>query len=383
MVFYKCALFAEQQYHAIVRSPDIIRLKVYKERKEQELRDRGDTLRKTSSTSSKWQELTQYQKKAKALLAQDTAQFVEVTSSRDKYLHQAIQMLSLCLEASDSYDGDATIRMCSLWFANFGTEELNTIIPAAVSKVPSRKFVFLSHQLSARLSASESPKTSNQKALQSLLLRMCSEHPFHSLYQVYSLQSSNSGAGSLLRRRSSATESESVSQIDRATAASSLFDRLSSSDCANKARDLRALCDAYLEWAKYPIKNDPALTVKRRKKEALQVPKHLAIRKVSNLRVPVTTADTPLDPSMRYEHCVWIQGYSSNFDTAGGINLPKINYCMGSDGVKYKQLVSRHCIYFVPGAIFDLTSCSLKEKVTMISDKMLLWSRSSNSAIKS
>ncbi|KAI5119125.1 hypothetical protein M0805_005731 [Coniferiporia weirii] len=338
-VFHKCALFAEQQYHAIVQSPDIIRLKVYSERKKQELREREETLRKTSSTSTKWQELTQHQRRAKALYEQDTAQFIEVTGARDKYLNQAIQMLSLCLEASDSHDVDATIRMCSLWFANFAIDSLSSAIPTAVSKVPSRKFVFLAHQLSARLSASESQKTTNQTVLQSLLLRMCSEHPFHSLYQVYSLQSSTIGTGSSSRRRSNANELETYSQIDRATAATDIFDRLQDShECADKARDVRLLCDAYLEWAKYSIKKDPVFTERKRKKEPIQIPKTLGIRKISNLRVPVTTADTPLDPSMRYNDCVWIQCYAPHFETAGGINLPKISYCIGSDGAKYKQL---------------------------------------------
>ncbi|THH11332.1 hypothetical protein EW145_g727 [Phellinidium pouzarii] len=304
--------------------------------RKKELREREETIRKTASSSATWKELTQHQRRAQALFEQDTAQFIEVTSAREKYLNQAIHLLSLCLEASDSYDVDAAIRMCSLWFANFATDLLSSAIPTAVDKVPSRKFVFLAHQLSARLSALDSSRSSNQNVLQSLLLRMCSEHPFHSLYQVYSLQSSNTNAGSSNR---GVIEPDSHSQIDRSTAASNIFDRLGIvSKCADKARDVRLLCDAYLEWAKYSIKKNPIFTERKRKKEPVQIPKDLTIRNISNLRVPVTTADTPLDPSMRYEECVWIQGYAPHFETAGGINLPKISYCLGSDGTRYKQL---------------------------------------------
>jgi len=54
--------------------------------------------------------------------------------------------------------------------------------------------------------------------------------------------------------------------------------------------------------------------------------------------VPVMTFHTPLDPSMQYKDCIWIDHFETTFKTAGGVNLPKITACIGSDGEKYKQL---------------------------------------------
>lgn len=333
-------MFAEQQYHAIVRSPELVRLKVYSERKRQELKDREESIRRSQGNKNKFVELSHHQRKAQTLFEQDTAQYIEINRSRDTFLHQAIQMLSSCLEASDSFDGDAAIRLCSLWFANFAIENLNQVIPAALEKVPSRKFVFLAHQLSARLSSQELAKTVNQQVLRSLIIRMCAEHPFHSLYQVYALHSGSQTSTSS-RRRSSAIGVDSLSQLDRAAAASDIFQLLENApNSDSKVQNVKRLCDAYLEWAKHPIKSDSRVTGKKRTdKEPLLIPTNLAIRKISHLRVPVTTAHTPLDPTMRYEDCVWIKGYASNFTTAGGINLPKISYCYGTDGNTYKQLV--------------------------------------------
>ena len=181
---------------------------------------------------------------------------------------------------------------------------------------------------------------------------MCSEHPFHSLYQVYSLQSSIPG-GTSSRRRSNVSELQD-SQVDRATAAQGILQQLLSlAACARQANDVKLLCDACLEWAKFPIKGDAAFTDKRRRKDAMEIPRNLTIRKISNLRVPVTTADTPLDPGLRYSDCVWIVNYLPNFETAGGVNLPKISYCLGSDGMKYKQLVCspRGCFVIDPNVI--------------------------------
>lgn len=378
-VYYKCAMFAEQQYNSITKSPDIVRLKVYSERKRQELKEREEALRRTTN-NSKHNDLTQELRKAQTLYEQDTAQFIEAVGARDKYLKQAVEMLSLALEASDAYDVEAATRICSLWLAHFASELLGQTIGDAVERVPSRKFVFLAHQLSARLSAAESSFTTNQKIIQSLLLRMCGEHPFHSLYQVYSLQSSTQRETSS-RRSSAQEENIQESQVDRALAAQGILQQLfSSAPSARRASDMKTLCDAYLEWAKYPIRNNRAFTDKKRKNEAMEIPKNLAIRRVANIQVPVTTADTPLDPSMRYHDCIWIASYLPNFETAGGINLPKISYCLGTDGIKYKQLVGPLLFCNITTGFTSIHSS--RERVMMISDKMQSWSKFSCFATK-
>lgn len=382
-IFYKFALFAEQQYHAILKSPDLIRLKVYAARKKQELKDREESIKKVPKDTPKWQELSQHQRRAKALYEQDTAQFSGTTRAKDDFLNQAIEMLSFCLEASDAYDDDAAIRLCSLWFANFPYTTLNATIGPALARIPSRKFVFLAHQLSARLSGKESHRISESpQSLHTFLLRMCSEHPFHSLYQVYALRASSTSSNS--RRQSARHETQSASQIERAAAAADIFNRLEvNNDCAQRVNDIQLLCDAYLEWAKFPIKEDSKLNDKRKKREPAPIPSSLAIRKISHLKVPVTTAYTPIDPTLRYDDCVWIKGYASNFETAGGVNLPKISYCQGTDGTSYKQLVSSvctfHCIsWLITGMIMHARSSKEKEKMTF--DRTPSWNKSSSCA---
>lgn len=332
VVFYKFALFAEQQFKAIIHSDEIVRFKVYTERKKQEVTTRQESVDRANASSKKHYQ-TQLEV-AQKLLKQDTENYEQVTQSRDAFLLQAIRMLSFALATSDAYDGDASIRMCSLWFSNFKTSALDNTINAALERVPSRKLVFLAHQLSARLTNSDNVSV-NQGALQTLVLRMGNEHPFHSLYQVYTLQSLDAG-----NRRSSGVTNETFSQHERASAASDIFDRLLSvSGSANRVRDLKHLCDAYLEWAKYKVKANTAFEEKVKRKESCKVPGHLKIRKISSMRVPVTTSHTQLDPTMCYDNCVWIEGYADQFDTAGGLSLPKISYCKGSDGTTYKQLV--------------------------------------------
>lgn len=248
-------------------------------------------------------------------------------------------MFSRCLEVSDSFDYDAGIRLCSLWFANFDSDDnqLQAELRVALDRTPSRKLVFLAHQLTARISKPESgllPKS--QDNLQSLVLRMCQEHPFHSLYQVYCLQPERSAIvpGRRLSNRTSALSPHA----ERSAAAGDIFDRLRS-DPGNggRVRDVEHLSDACMQLAKYPIKDNPKYKTSKHQVH-YKLPAEVTIGQISKLRVPVMTHYTPLDPTLRYEDCIWIERYESTFCTAGGINLPKIMSCVGSDGKKYKQL---------------------------------------------
>lgn len=46
-----------------------------------------------------------------------------------------------------------------------------------------------------------------------------------------------------------------------------------------------------------------------------------------------------IDPSGDYKSIVTLKGFEPTFKLAGGINLPKILTCLGSDGRKRRQLV--------------------------------------------
>jgi ataxia telangiectasia mutated family protein len=46
-----------------------------------------------------------------------------------------------------------------------------------------------------------------------------------------------------------------------------------------------------------------------------------------------------IDPSGDYKSVVTVKGFEPTFKLAGGINLPKIIACIGSDGRGRRQLV--------------------------------------------
>lgn len=362
-IYYECAIFAERQHHAILKSPDAIRWKVYVDRKRQEIQQRSIELARPQP-SARQGLLEREQGKAQKILEEDSELFRRHNLSRDAFLQQAIEMYSRCLEASDAFDKDAAIRFCSLWFANFDDEIiLPETVEKALDRIPSRKLIFLAvrpfklsivptdehlqHQLTARLSkpiSNQTPK--NQESLQRLILRMCQEHPFHSLYQVYCLQPDVGRSVESGRRQSGrhSTPTTPSTQTERGAAATDIFNRLKGEDISGRrVRDIELLCNASIQWAKFPITKDKRYKQQPKKPPGFPVPDNLTISRLSNLKVPVSTCHTPIDPTMKYDDCVWLDHYDKSFSTVGGLNLPKITTCYGSDGLKYKQLVS---IYF-------------------------------------
>ncbi|KAI0717973.1 hypothetical protein C8T65DRAFT_737500 [Cerioporus squamosus] len=342
-IFHQYAIFAERQYHAISRSPDALRWKLYVDRKKEEIRQRKNhitQLQKNKTNPKEVPSLKNELNKAQTLLNQDEDRYREQSGQRTSFLTTAVEMYARCLAASSSFDEDSPIRLCSLWLANFDNDDLKHKLGPAIASVPSHKFVFLAHQLTARLSKSDSSSSShNQIALQHVIYRMGREHPYHSLFPLYCLRldaSSPSQASGHARRQSGRHASPAPSQLDRAAAVTDVFDKLRSDpNAGERVKAVERVCDASLEWAKYPIKPTYA---KRPPPSEIPVPDHLLILSLKDVRVPVITASTPIDPTAQYRDCVWISRYDVQYSTAGGVNLPKIIKCLGSDGHWYKQL---------------------------------------------
>ncbi|KAI0369207.1 hypothetical protein BV20DRAFT_946724 [Pilatotrama ljubarskyi] len=340
-VFHQYAIFAERQYHAVSKSPDALRWKLYIDRKKGEIAQRAQQLAAMDPTKDLRgiHDLKRQQDHAQKLLRQDQQRAEEHLGQRTSFLSSAVEMYSRCLATSDAFDEDTPIRLCSLWLENFDDDKATLGFEAALDRVPSRKFVFLAHQLTARLwSTEKSTPARNQTILQAIVRRMCREHPFHSLFPLYCLKVDRSAPPtSAPSRRQSGRHAPQSSQVERSAAAADIFDKLRSDPrCAERIRDVELVCNASLEWAKHPIK---AMFLKNKPRaKSFPVPEALLIRQIKDIKVPVITAHTPIDPTTEYRECAWITRFSSQYETAGGVNLPKILKCYGSDGRQYKQL---------------------------------------------
>ncbi|EEB98322.1 hypothetical protein MPER_02194 [Moniliophthora perniciosa FA553] len=184
-----------------------------------------------SSSSEEYKGINQIIAKSKKVRQQDEEALKKHNEDRDKFLKRAIEMYSYCLNESDEFDHDTPIRLCSVWLANFDNSAIVKSLKTALERVPSRKFVFLAHQLTARLSSGSVA----QANLQALICRM---------------QDENSS------RRSSQRHSKAPSpavQTDRSAADETILQRLRNDGRVQETLlAVEELSLASLRWAHYP-----------------------------------------------------------------------------------------------------------------------------------
>jgi ataxia telangiectasia mutated family protein len=327
------AAFADEQYQRMsLQIGEMDRLEAWSLRKEQEVRTMDKRNNSTQSASARRDAQVQSQ--------QDLQAVESFRQLRKSFLDTALEMFAASLSTADKHN-DCIFRLTALWLENSAEPSINHIAQRTLHQIPTYKFIPLIHQLSARLASSlgtPSPQTGLfQEVLSTLLLRLCTDHPFHSLFQVYFLkQGVPSGKATLASRRLSASNPELSSQIRRAEAVNDIVQSL------RKSPHLRSICQqvevamaAYIEWA-----NVPPDAIRAMKKK-LVIPSDQPILKLHNLSIPITTMNLEIDKTCQYDpsKMACIAKFKTSFSTAGGIHLPKITDCMGTDGKAYTQLV--------------------------------------------
>jgi serine-protein kinase ATM len=224
------------------------------------------------------------------------------------------------LAASDKHD-DNVLRLVALWLEFADSNLANSVIAEFLPKVASRKFARLMNQLCSRLQADD---TVFQKLLADLIFRICRDHPYHGLYQLYS------------------NTTQPRLQDDATKARQSAAVRL--------ARRLKADKKAELHWAKVKQAHDLYEAVAMyRDRDELQ-PEHEydinkfpmmadMAKKISKLGLPPATMSVTIRADGDYTKVPTIIRFGGTVKIAGGLSAPKIVSAYTSDGVRYRQLV--------------------------------------------
>ncbi|GAA5930447.1 DNA-binding protein kinase TEL1 [Sporobolomyces koalae] len=342
-IFQAFADFADQQYQELSKATEEKRARfaAYNRRKTIEFEEM-DRQRKSNSGGNTLDsnKLERSKLQAKAHLVEDRQQLEEAERTTRNMLSRAIENYSRALAESDGAN-DKVFRFCALWLAHADSEELHVLLKPLLAAIPSHKFVFLAYQLSARLSVPSRPSTS-AKNIRRLVQRLCKEHTFHAFFPIHALREAPSQSKS--SRRSSTTKGD-IPKNSRAQAAADVIEHVKEDDrLRSRIESLELACDAYGEWAAFRLK-DSAHYVDNRgaiKKGELKILPSMRIRsKLNDQPIPVSTFDLPIDPTGQYPDGSFphIVGYAEYFDTAGGIHVPKIVTCLGSDGKHYRQLL--------------------------------------------
>ncbi|CAI6341211.1 unnamed protein product [Periconia digitata] len=326
-VFHGFALFCDKQLQSPEAIDDVDRAKAGVDRRFQEYNDfmklanaeksksMRDTYRRNASKSKTWYNL-------------DHAEYERLRKGREQFLRQCLENYLLSLQASDQYNNDA-LRVFSLWLENADLSLANDAVGRYLNKVPSGKFALLMNQLSSRL---QSEQTAFQKLLLQLVLRICMDHPYHGMHQIFAIQTK---VGAYTREDMMRSKDESARS--RQKAAAYIAQQLDKDKRSQSTwRTIYRSNEIYHALAMFKDEKDNrqgreySLDRYRESKELVQ--------KVPPLRVPPATLQIEVRANQDYSDLPRIVGFGSRMTIANGLSAPKIITAKGSDGKPYKQL---------------------------------------------
>ncbi|KAF2744994.1 hypothetical protein M011DRAFT_470010 [Sporormia fimetaria CBS 119925] len=325
-VFHEYALFCDKQLQNQEAAEEFARITTVMNRKKQEYNEfkklaeveksksMRDTYKRNSARAYTWYKL-------------DKGEHDRLKRAREQFLQQCLENYLLSLYASDEFNNDA-LRVFSLWLEYADTPLANNAVKPYLSKVPSGKFALLMNQLSSRLQAEP---TDFQTLLTELVYRICVDHPYHGMYQIFAIQMK------VFMSKEDTVRSKDESAKSRQQAASTIASWLHKDKRAQTRWNSIAQA-AGLYHALAMFKND----ADNRQGREISLDKYpeskKMVERVPSLNIPPATLQIEVRPDCNYSALPIITGFKSRMGIANGLSAPKIITAYGSDGRSYKQL---------------------------------------------
>ncbi|XP_067221098.1 serine-protein kinase ATM isoform X2 [Chanodichthys erythropterus] len=328
--FFSLARFSDAQYQSIenyMKSSEFENKHALLEKAKEEV----DLMRERKVGNNR------YTVKVQRELELDVKALANLQADRNRFLLKAVENYIQCLKLGEEHD-TWVFRLASLWLENADVKTVNVMMENGVKKIPSYKFLPLMYQLAARMgtkvSSSVTQDVGFHHVLNELICWSSLDHPHHTLFIILALVNANKDE-SFSRSRTSKSSARQPSPLDleRAEVARKVIDVVRKKR-AEMVKDIETLCNAYITLAYMDASRH------KTEKKAIPIPPEQPIIHIKDLNdVIIPTMDVKVDPSGKYEDLVTVRSFKPNFHLAGGVNLPKIIDCVGSDGKSRRQLV--------------------------------------------
>nr|CDP32262.1 Putative serine/threonine-protein kinase TEL1 [Podospora anserina S mat+] len=319
-VFHQFAMFCDEQLQNPDSLEDLARLQNLKKGKSDEV----EQLKQLISSSRDSQTKSRYSShlaKARQWLDLDQQELRRVEQSRTEFVKLSLENYLLSLAASDEHNNDA-LRFTALWLERSEEDATNEAVKRYIGKVPTRKFAPLMNQLSSRV---QDQKTLFQNVLIDLIYRICVDHPYHGMYQIWS------GARTKVNKdddvavsRQKATD-RVAKALTRAEAVSAIWPAIDQTSRVYHMLAMDRDTNRFKQGSKIAIK------------DSQHGPSFLTT--LSKYKIPPPTMQMELSPTCDYSHIPMIVKFDPYMTIASGVSAPKILTAIGSDGRRYKQLV--------------------------------------------
>uniref|UniRef100_A0A087XK65 Serine-protein kinase ATM n=1 Tax=Poecilia formosa TaxID=48698 RepID=A0A087XK65_POEFO len=329
--FLSLARFSDAQYQSIdkyMNSSEFENKQALLEKAKEEV----DLMRERKVTSNR------YTIKVQRELELDETALSNLRTDRQRFLCKAVENYIQCLEQGEEHD-TWVFRLASLWLESADIKEVNDIMKRGVKQIPSYKFLPLMYQLAARMgtkmAAGVAEDPGFHEVLNDLICKASLEHPHHTLFIIFALVNANKDENFCRTRPSkSAPRQQSQFDLERSDVAQKIISVIRKKRSA-MIRGMERLCDAYITLAYMDASRH-----KTEKTEAIPIPADQPIMQLKDLdEVVIPTMEIKVDPTGCYENLVTVRSFMPRYHLAGGVNLPKIIDCVGSDGKSRRQLV--------------------------------------------
>ncbi|KXJ94255.1 phosphatidylinositol 3 [Microdochium bolleyi] len=319
-VYHQFARFCDEQLQNPDGLEDLARLQNLRRGKNDEVAQLKDLISGTKESQLKHR-YQNHLAKARQWLELDELELRRVEQSRAEFVKRSLESYLWSLMASDEYNDDA-LRFSALWLERSGEQSTNDTVYKHITKVPTRKFAPLMNQLTSRLLDNDSLF---QKLLADLVYRICVDHPYHGMYQIWSgTKTRTNDKDDFAKSRQSATDKISR-RLGKTETSSTIWTAIDKT--SKYYHNLATERDA----SRYKAGHKVAIADSTAGKTLGQA--------LAKWRIPPPTAQVELLASRDYSHLPYIVKLESHMSIASGVSAPKIITAVGSNGQRFKQLV--------------------------------------------
>ncbi|KAJ9613591.1 Serine/threonine-protein kinase tel1 [Cladophialophora chaetospira] len=323
-VFHNFAAFCDMQLQDTDNLDDFTRISKIRERKYQEVHELKQMMENSKSDQQK-QKLKSHFLRARNWLKLDDEEWKRVSENRENLILQCLENYLLSMTASDDYPND-TLRFIALWLNQAESPTANATVHKHLSSVPTIKFAPLVNQLTSRIL---DVKDDFQRLLKDLMFRICSDHPYHSLYQAFATSKSKAPSGDDIA-------------ASRWTAANKLTERVRQHSTSSAI--WTAVHNTCVALNKVAVEPTP-------EKHGKSAPKTLQLRKLQGgpgleaqitkptSKIPPLTMNIALRVDRDYSKVPTSISIGPELSIASGVSAPKIATIMASDGSRHKLLL--------------------------------------------
>ncbi|KAK7066611.1 hypothetical protein SK128_024144 [Halocaridina rubra] len=257
----------------------------------------------------------------------------DLEKEQEDYLQLALQNYLKCLLTSQKHDLHV-YRAVALWLENLNKPHINKMVNDYGVNIKTYKFAPLLYQLVARLTCKNEGQHSFPGVLNSILERVCVDHPHHSLPVVLAL--SNAHGDDEVQKKSTQhrLQYDQVLEEDRVQAAKLLISRLKKMPLCDHILEMERVWVAYISlanWSDGKERHSPGDVVK--------IPRNQPIAHIKDIQyTSALTRPLPLQPSGIYEP-ILIKSWGNTCTYVGGINSPKRLTMTTSDGCSQFELL--------------------------------------------